>query len=441
MPCRVIVPENKPQIPPGAVPGDGDRSRRALDALLELTRALSSAAELDELLGAIVTNASLIVEAERTSIFIYDTPSNRLWTRVAEGLEERAIELPLGQGIAGQVAETLGIINIADAYDDPRFDQESDQRRGFRTGAILAVPIVGPEGKLLGVLESMNKRGGGRFDVRDEALLTAVASQASFGMERARLTESWFERERLEKALLAAHNIQMRMLPANPTVLVPFDLSAKLRPARQVGGDLYDFDWTGGERLYFCIGDVAGKGVGAALLMAVAKTLLRANAAICEDPGKLLATVNTRLSEETDPTMFVTAFCAYLELSTGALSFCSAGHNPPYLIHTDGTLSLLKPKPGLALGVFPNIVYSVSTVTLAPGEAVYLYTDGVTEAENPAGELFSVERLEELLKSCAGTSAAEIIASTLAAVDEFSGGAPPADDVTVLCVRFRPDQH
>jgi len=418
-------------------PATNSRVARALYALLDLSKALGSEIDLDALLGVILEKASAVVEAERTSIFVFDEERGLLWTRLAQGLGTTTIELPLGSGVAGEVARTQKLANIADAYTDPRFNAASDAHTGFRTRSILAAPVVSSTGRLLGVVESVNKVNADRFDAHDVTLIVAVASHVAAAMERATHTVSQLENERLSEALKLASEIQMRMLPSGTVAEVhsAFDLNAYIRPARMVGGDLYDYALTDG-RLYFCVGDVSGKGIGSALIMALTKTLFRANVPWFEDAAKLTESVNVRLCEETGPTMFVTAFCGFLDLTDGTLRFCNAGHDRPFLLHADRRVELLETKPGLALGVMPKFQYPLQQMTLAPGDALFLYTDGVTEATDAGEQLFGVERLRDVLTEHAGVSSVEVITAVTGAVDRFVKKAPQADDVTMLCLRY-----
>ena len=175
--------------------------------------------------------------------------------------------------------------------------------------------------------------------------------------------------------------------------------------------------------------------------MAVAKTLFRANAAVLDDPAALMAAMNARLYEETDATMFVTAFCGILDLATGEIRYANAGHNAPLILTPSGELRTLSTRPGIALGVLPRFVYQTHTLALAPGETLYLYTDGVSEATNAAEELFSTERIERLVRGAGGLAPDQLVASTLAAVEEFVAGAPQHDDITLMCLRYRGRVH
>jgi len=302
---------------------------------------------------------------------------------------------------------------------------------------VLTAPVFDSKGSLLGVIESTSRNK--TFDKQDESLMRTLAAHVAVAMERAELTEMSFENERHEESLRLANEIQMRMLPSGIVDLpenFPFAIRAQIRPARQVGGDLYDFFWTD-DRLYFCIGDVTGKGIGAALVMAVTKTLFRAHAAFQDDPAKVLSAANTRLFEETDPSMFVTAFCGFLDLKDGRLLFSNAGHDRPLLLAPTRPVRPLMSKAGLPLGVFPKFTYAVEERVLAPGETLFLYTDGITEAANANEELFRMDRLCAVLEECASADPSRVVPAVLESVERFAGDAPQADDLTMLCVQYR----
>jgi sigma-B regulation protein RsbU (phosphoserine phosphatase) len=242
-----------------------------------------------------------------------------------------------------------------------------------------------------------------------------------------------------EESLRVASEIQMRMLPNGIVDLPessPFALRAHIRPAKHVGGDLYDFFWTT-DRLYFCIGDVTGKGVGAALIMAVTKTLFRAHASMQDDPAKVLSAANARLFEETDPSMFVTAFCGFLDLPTGRLLFSNAGHDRPLLLSEGEPSRPLESKAGLPLGVFPKFTYVVEECVMKPADSLFLYTDGITDATNRREERYTLDRLRELIDVSGTTAPWRLVPAVLANVELFAEGMPQVDDLTMLCVQYR----
>jgi sigma-B regulation protein RsbU (phosphoserine phosphatase) len=215
-----------------------------------------------------------------------------------------------------------------------------------------------------------------------------------------------------------------------------FDLHAILEPARQIGGDLYEHFLRDG-KLTFVVGDVSGKGVGAALFMARAKTLFRAIASLEPDLAQVLREVNHDLCEENEQGMFVTLFACVLDLATGELAYASAGHDPPALVGASAP-RFLTVDGGPVLGLIEASEYRAQKTTLAPGEALVLFTDGVSEALDPNGEFFTTDRLRQELAKTPPGPAAGIAGAVYQAVKAFAGSAPQSDDITVMAVRYTP---
>jgi sigma-B regulation protein RsbU (phosphoserine phosphatase) len=208
-----------------------------------------------------------------------------------------------------------------------------------------------------------------------------------------------------------------------------------MNPAKEVGGDLYDFFLIDTNRLGFIIGDVSGKGVPAAMLMAVSKTLLKATALKGIPPDNCLETVNNLLVEDSLSHMFVTVFYGILDARNGALEYCNGGHNPPFLI-SDGKVNALKHTGGLVVGAIKNTEYESNLISLQPGDTLFLYTDGVTEAENKERDEYQEQRLEDALVEVRSAEIDEIVEHILAEVNTFSEGMQQSDDITCLAVKY-----
>ncbi len=256
----------------------------------------------------------------------------------------------------------------------------------------------------------------------------------SFVINQSRYNELNERRKKMEGELSVARGIQMSMVPK---VFPPFperhdiDLAAAIVPAKEVGGDLYDFFIRDG-RLFFCIGDVSGKGVPASLVMAVTRTTFRNLSAQEDSPGRIISGMNDNLSAMNENNMFVTFFCGVLDLSTGLLRYCNAGHNPPRVL-TDA-IRELPVKPNLALGVLRGMPYEEQEILLCPDDAVFLYTDGLTEAENAFHEQFGEEKMEAALHG--RKSAMDHLTAIEQQVALFVGDAPRSDDLTMLFIHY-----
>lgn len=252
------------------------------------------------------------------------------------------------------------------------------------------------------------------------------------------LKETTSVKERIESELNIARNIQMGMIPK---IFPPFpersdiDLFAMLRPAKEVGGDLYDF-FINDENLYFAIGDVSGKGVPASLFMAVTRSLFRSVATTLGEPKVIVESMNGAISETNEANMFVTMFVGILDLKTGDMKFCNAGHNPPCLITKDGNVSFMEIHQNLPIGLFDTFQYDTQTIHIEEGTTIFLYTDGLTEAENPEKELYTDPRLLEALKEEHNTDAETLIRRVYDSVEEHVNGALQSDDLTMLVVKY-----
>ena len=232
--------------------------------------------------------------------------------------------------------------------------------------------------------------------------------------------------------LALASRMQQAILPKKFPETPQYQVFASMEAARDVGGDFYDVMGFSDGRVGITVADVSGKGVTAALFMMSSRTLLNSVAAARSDPADALSEVNRLLQENNEASMFVTVFFAVFDPASGELVCANGGHNPPLIVHADGSSTLLPQKPGVALGVVPDIAYEKSAASLAPGDAIILYTDGVTEAENDRQEQFGVERLRGVFADSPPSDARETNMAVFRAVKDFAGAAPQFDDITCL---------
>lgn len=251
------------------------------------------------------------------------------------------------------------------------------------------------------------------------------------------------KKERIESELRIASDIQLGMLPK---VFPPYperkdiDLYATLKSAKEVGGDLYDF-FLRENKLYFIIGDVSGKGVPASLIMAVTCRLFRIQTSHFNDPAAIVSSLNNAVAETNESNMFVTAFLGVLDLDTGKLRYCNAGHNAPLLLTEKGDVSYLNVKPNLPLGLFGDFPYEGEEVVLDKRSTLFMYTDGVSEAENVQLELYSEERLLDLMKKTKYKNTKELIDTVLQDVRNHAGDKEQSDDITMLSISLYLDKE
>ena len=252
----------------------------------------------------------------------------------------------------------------------------------------------------------------------------------------AKLIETTTENERMESELNIGREIQMSLLPQEFPDDPSFSIHAQLLPAREVGGDWYEFFFIDEDYLCFCIGDVAGKGVPAALFMAVAKTLIKSRAALDHSTASIIEYANRELNKDNKSTMFATIFIGILNTQTGELLYTNAAHNPPYRLGQDNGMERLDRRHGVMVGPIQSSEYSEEKTVLTEGDILVLYTDGVTEAMNTNQKLFSEDRLVRLLSSDDSSPADELVVSIFSKVNQFAAGAEQSDDITVLAIQF-----
>ena len=268
---------------------------------------------------------------------------------------------------------------------------------------------------------------------------TFASMQDSLNMHIRGLLETTAAKERMESELNIARDIQMGLLPKifPPFPDAPeFDLYALLQSAWEVGGDLYDFYRIDEERVCFVLGDVSGKGVPASLFMAVTMTLIKMTAAGGLSPDKILEEVNRQLSRDNSSCMFVTLFCGVLHTGSGEVWYANGGHNPPVVLRNNEKASYLEGTDGMLLGAMEDVSYAMKRMVLAPGEGLLLYSDGVTEAMNEGDELYSEERLLEVLDDLGRQTPEATVKAVMESVLVFAGKAPQADDITLMMVRY-----
>ena len=427
--------------PPTPTVAELPDERRKLEILLNISRSLGKEVQLDRLLTLIVAEVTKAMEAERSSLLLYDAERSELFSKVAEGMSTREIRVALSVGIAGATAQTRAIINIPDAYQDARFNPSFDKTSGFHTRSILSAPIVNQNGRLLGVVQVLNKKDKEVFTCEDESFLEAICIHLGIALERAEMVAAYLQSQLLKESLQLARDIQMglvpQVFPAFPD-LPAIDVFAAIDPAQDVGGDLYDYFALDKDRICFIIGDVSDKGIPAALFMAMVRTAFRMGALASNEPiDVVVRKLNQFLCGSNTMQMFVTVFAGILDLRTGLIEYADGGHELPFIVSAKGEIKVIDKIGGLALGFLPDYNYRAGTIQLTPGDSMVVYTDGVTEAMNPVHELFGAERIDQTLAAVPpGASAREMTDTLLSAVTKFVNGAPQSDDITLLIIRY-----
>lgn len=404
-----------------------------LNTLIDISRQLGATIELDPLLKSIEQAAIRLLECERVSVFIYDRGRHELYSRLATGVE--AIRFSADRGIAGETARNGGVINVADAYADSRFNPDVDKRTGFHTRNVLCIAMDGYDGHLIGVLQFLNKRNGS-FSTIDETLAGTFGALAGVAIQRQLLLEEAALGQKLERELSLAQQIQRDYLPQTTPKVAGYDLAGWNRPADQTGGDAYDFFAIAPQRLGLFIADASGHGIGPALVVAECRALIRALASTTMDLQQIISEANSVLYEDLREGRFVTACFALLDGEAGTIECMSAGHAP--LLHY---VSLEDRFEKISANTLPMAVVDDLPLTASPplqfaaGDLFILITDGFYEWRRPDGEQFGMERLLEVIRTHRDRPCAEIIGYMRDAVVDFSQGTTQPDDLTAIVLK------
>lgn len=396
---------------------------------------LYSEVDLRQLLEKITAGIRGYLACEEASIFIYDQEKEELAFETATGAQAeqlKRIVLKKGQGIAGWIAaERQGVI-IDDCSLDPRHAAMADRKTNFQTRSLLGVPVL-MGGRMLGVLEAVNKKRG-KFSRADLRLLGDMAAFLAIPLQNAVLIRSMLEKEKIEKELQIARDIQQSFLPQEPPLCPGLDIAFLNIPCSTVGGDHYEAMPLGEREVVFSVNDVAGHGIPAALLMSVFRSsfvhMLRRGNGIAAVIGHL----NSLIAETTEANLYVTSFTCKVDAGGGTLEYINAGHPPPLVIRGDRALAL--DTGSLAVGMFAEADYPVTAFRLQPGDILVLYTDGVIEAAGKSGEEYSRERLAAAATRLRHLPASGLQAGLLAEIRCFCGRDDFADDLTLMVVKY-----
>lgn len=411
----------------------GESHRLELERLrrvVEVSRLLHGTLELDAILERILELASSLLASERSTLFLIDEAKQEFRSRSIQ--ESAEIRMPVSAGIAGHVASTGRPFYTNEPYSVPFFNREVDLAGNYRTRSLLCVPLRDRRGRVIGALETLNRREG-QFDEGDVTFLEDLSTQAAIAIENSLLHESLMRDSLLRKELGIAAGIQKSLLRPGASDLAGVSLRAFTQPARDVGGDFYDYMPTPRGTLLVAVGDVSGKGVGAALLMTNVLASIQILSSLETGPGPMMERLN-RFFASRQSESFCTVFLAELHPVTRALAYCNAGHPPAWLFRAGGGREELG-DGGFPLGVDERASYDEGAVTLGAGDLLFAYTDGLPEARDRERRLFGTERLSALVDTLRTRAAAAVVDAVRAELEEFSREAPQADDQTALAIR------
>jgi serine phosphatase RsbU (regulator of sigma subunit)/pSer/pThr/pTyr-binding forkhead associated (FHA) protein len=393
---------------------------------------LLAPATLDETLRQVVALVFEAVPAERCLIMLRDA-EKELKIRVAQlrNSKEETGEVRVSRSIIEEVVGQGRSVLTSDAQHDPRFMSSTMTIQGIRS--VLAVPL-GVGERIFGMIYADSPLAEAKFSQDHLTVLTTLASVAAIRVENARLMEEDLERERFERELNLAREIQQRFQPSGAPNVAGYEMQGISFPCYEIGGDYYDFIERPDGRMVIALGDVSGKGTSAALLMSSLHAAMHAQIPAHKTLGDTISAVNRYLAETIPMNRFITLFCAELDPATGSLSFLNAGHNPPLIAHAGGSMEQLA-AGGIPLGIVGEAVYREGRTQLQPGDALVIYSDGVSETQNASGEEYGPVRLYNTVARYLESTAAGIRDKIEADLTKFAQGTPANDDITLVIVK------
>lgn len=397
--------------------------------------ALLAASGLDDTLNQVASLVFEAVPAERCIIMLRDeTVGDEMKIMVARvrNSEEPLNEVRISRTVMDEVLKNGKSVLTADAQHDPRFASQTIALQGIRS--VLAVPLSVDERNIFGLIYADSPTWETTFTEEHLNILTTLASVASIRVENATLLEERFQRERMERELELATEIQQRFQPSAPPLMDGYQFQGISFSCFEIGGDYYDFIERDDGRMLIALGDVSGKGTAAALLMSSLHAAIHAQAAAKSSLAEMVTSVNKYLAENTPTNRFVTLFAAELDPRSGGLKYINAGHNPPLIGRADGTITQLS-SGGFPLGIIHGAEFELGETHLDIGEALVVYSDGVSEAVNLEDEEFGMERLSEVVKKNINASAAGMRDKVESALSAFTQTAPANDDITLVIVK------
>ena len=413
-----------------------NRKQSEISILYNVGKVIRATFAIEELLKMIVDMVTQSLRCKRGSILLVDDRNGDLLVKGVLGRDQSQVE---NKRLAERGAVTLAILSCNQSILINKEGQGNqfftdEQEKGYTTRSFLSVPIK-IQDQVVAILNVTDKESEEDFNADDQRLLEILADQASITIENFRLSEQLVEKERMERELEIAHSIQVNLLPEQTPDIPNTELDARSIPAKAVGGDYYDVFAIDEFRWGIAMGDVSGKGVPAALLMVMIRTLLRANAVGNSSAADVVSRVNRMIIPDLDPVMFVTLFYGIFDSRTRELLFTNAGHNHP--LHISAATAEVQKlyTDDLIVGMFEDYEYREGTVKLEHGDLLVLYTDGITEARNEQEEAFGDRRLLDTVCLSDSDRCADVVRKVFSSVFAFVGSRPAYDDMTLMVLR------
>jgi sigma-B regulation protein RsbU (phosphoserine phosphatase) len=419
---------------------ENQRLRKAIEELSilnELARVISSTMDSQAVMETIVKRSIKAISAEQGAItLVEETSGSPLKTLIrATDTSKGQEQFRIDQNIVGWMIIHKKPLLSNDVMQDPNFKMFR-MSSAASIKSLLCVPLL-VRNKLIGILTLFNKKGGIGFTDDDQRLLAIIATQSGQVLETARLYEQEQEKLALERELNAAREIQRSLLPRTLPEMAGIDIAARSIPAQEVGGDYYDFIPLGNGYVEMVLADVSGKGLGAALLAAMGKGVLFSEVTRTLYPKTVVAETNKIIRQYLQRKSFITLLLALIDTPRRTLSISCAGHCPPIMYKESRQAAEWLRVRGAALNFMENLQCEEAQLSLEPGDAYVFFSDGITEAANPKGELFGEERLKSVVEANHEQGASDILNSILTAVNLFASGAKQSDDQTVVVLKVK----
>jgi serine phosphatase RsbU (regulator of sigma subunit) len=417
---------------PGDDAAEAARLRRALHLIHVFSLELMREAPLEALLDHLLAKLSHLLKPNQSAILLRDGKGNLTQTLARDHQGRALAPLSLSHTMVEAALERREAMLITDPQLEPRLAQADSLIQSGVT-SVMTVPME-HEDQIVGLLY-LDARGNRKpFTAEDLQVVASLGHLAAARIQQARVSESLRHARLLEHELALARQIQERLLPDRAPNLAGFELFGHNRPCHEVSGDLFGFFPRQDGRLWVVLADVAGKGLGAGLLMATFQAYLRAWADDTDDPGALAARISAELARRTTTKRYITAFFALLDPVGGQIRCTNAGHNPIPIFRAQGGQSLVE-SMGFPIALFPGSPYRSTEVTLEPGDLMFLYSDGISEAESPEGVEFGLEGATQVLCANPGIPLEDMHRNLQEALEQHTQGAPPADDRTLILLR------
>jgi len=405
-----------------------------LSALNEIATAITSTQTLEQIVDLIVRKCVKHIKVEQGAVMLLnEKDQNKPFHTMIRKQDSLSNILPfrMDAQLTGWMLKNRNPLIINDLTSDSRFKFMVDIN--FPIRSLLSVPML-VKGKMIGLLTVFNKKSEAGFTISDQRLLGIIAAQSAHVIENARLYQEEQSLLRLQEEMRLAYEIQVDLLPKSQPVLPGYQIAGKSIPSKDVGGDYFDFIPSGDNRLTFCLGDISGKGIPAALLMANLQATLRGQTLLGNDCKSCVSFANEMLFHNTAPNKFATLFYGKIDSSKNELSYCNGGHNNPFYFSRDNKLTPLD-KGGLIVGIMPAVPYEEETIPFHPGELLVIYSDGITEAMNNTEEEFGEKRLIDLILQNRNESPLNLIEIIIKKIQEFSGNQSQMDDITLVIIK------